>query len=95
MMRLRAPGSDDLIAHFLREGDIYQLIAVDVTDLAFANYILHAAEAVRSGCHALPGCDGFCDAFLRAFDTHDFSNRQDAKLAKESGRSPRIFLGVP
>jgi len=69
-MRLRAPVSHDFIAHFLREGDVHQMIAVDVADLAFADGVFHTAKAVWFNRHAFPGGDDFCDVFLRAFDTH-------------------------
>ena len=35
-----------------------------------ANGVLHAAEAMRLGRDAFPGCDGFYDAFLCVFDAH-------------------------
>ena len=38
MMRLCASCGDDLIAHFLRKGDIHQLVAMEVPDLAFAEH---------------------------------------------------------
>jgi hypothetical protein len=47
MMRLRAPGGDDLIAYLFRERDIHQVVAMDMPDLALPDSIFHAAKAMR------------------------------------------------
>ena len=46
-MRLCLPSRDDFVADFFREGNIHQRVAVDVTDLAFADAKFRAAETVR------------------------------------------------
>ena len=40
-------GGNDLIAHSLWEGDVHQVVAVDLADLAPADHVLYPAEAVR------------------------------------------------
>jgi hypothetical protein len=46
------------------------MVTMDVSDLAFADGIFHAAEAMRLDGHTFPGSDRFGDAFLRTFDAH-------------------------
>src|SRR5690349_14967788 len=57
VVRLCASCRNDLIAHFFREREIHQVVAVDVPDLTFANAILHAAKAMRLHRHTWPGCN--------------------------------------
>ncbi len=45
----------DLITDLFGEGNIHKRVAVDVTDLAFADAKFRAAEAVWMGFDALPG----------------------------------------
>src|SRR5687767_8394892 len=70
MVRLRSPRGYDLIAHLLREGNIHQLISMNMPDLSPADHILRTAEAMRLNRYTCPACDSFCDGRLRAFYAH-------------------------
>src|SRR5688572_12731826 len=73
MMRLCAPGSDELIAHFFRKWNIDEMIPMDMPDLPFADHIFHAAEAMRLNRHTRPRCDCLCDGILCAAHAHSDS----------------------
>jgi hypothetical protein len=55
MMRSRISSRNDLIPYFLREGNIHQRVAVEMTDLACANTEFRAAETVWMGLDPFPG----------------------------------------
>lgn len=67
------------------------MVAVDVADLTLADGVLHAAEAMRSGGHAFPGCNGFGNLFLCTLEAHDYPNRQVAENAKIPFMTPRLL----
>src|SRR5215207_907805 len=69
-MRLSAPCGNDLLAHLFGEGDIHQMVAVNMPDLAFANHIFHAAESMRLRSYPCPGGNRFRDACLCTLNTH-------------------------
>jgi hypothetical protein len=59
VVRLSQPPGDDFIPDPAREGDINELVAVDVPQLASAKSILGAPEAVWGGGHAVEAFHGF------------------------------------
>ena len=64
VMRLGLTGRNHLIPHFCREGNIDQMITMDMPDFSAAQTILSPAEAMWLGGHPLPTEDGCRDFFL-------------------------------
>jgi hypothetical protein len=51
-MRLREPGVHNFIAYPGREGDVYEMVTMNMTEFPRAKAILHAAETM--GCCRYP-----------------------------------------
>ena len=54
MMRFGFACRNNFIAHFFGEGNIHKRIAMNVTDLAFADAKFRASEAVWMSFNSLP-----------------------------------------
>ncbi len=68
MVRPGTPGRNDFISDLHRKRNIYQVVAVNVTDFPPAQAILGAAEPVRLSSHTGPGKNGLMNLLMCAGD---------------------------
>jgi hypothetical protein len=68
VMGLRLSGGHQVTPYFGWEGDIKQVIAVNVTNFSFAQAKDTAVKTMRLGGHAIPLQYRFSNLFTRAFN---------------------------
>jgi hypothetical protein len=67
---LGASAANQLIPHRQREGNVHEMVAVNMTDLAVTHAKFHAAKAVRSVSDFGPTCNRSDDLVSGACDGH-------------------------
>src|SRR5215469_14104203 len=63
---------DQLIADFLWQGNIHQVVAMHVADFSSSQVVLCTSEAMRLGSDARPSLQSRIDSFSRSKDKHPF-----------------------
>lgn len=70
VVRSGAAGGDQLVAHVLREGDVYQAVAVYVADFPSPQAEFRAAKAMRLGSNSGKALQGGLDLFFCSRNGH-------------------------
>lgn len=74
-MRFSATSCNQLIADFLREGDVHQAVAMHVADLSSPQAVFCASKAMRLGRDPRPALQSGIDSFFRSRDSHSLLTR--------------------